>query len=526
MQFNQQATSKLSFLMELQWPSFQVLFTFLLVVITVLKIAKRGETKDSAVNLPPGPWKLPFIGNIHQLVGSQPHHGLRKLAKKYGPLMHLQLGEVSTVVVSSAEYAKEVMKTHDVVFASRPHLLASRIMSYESTNIAFASCGDYWRQLRKICTLELLSTKRVQGFRPLREEEVGNLITWIGSNASSPINLTEKIYSSTYTFTSRAAFGKKSEDHEKFIDAVKESITVAAGFDLADVFPSAKLLNLIGGIRPTLERLKKVTDRIMENIINEHKKKRSTTKSGEGEAGEDLVDVLLKFHEHGNGLEFSLTTDNIKAVILDIFGAGSETSATTVDWAMSEMIKNPRILKMTQDEVREVYNRNGKVDEPSIGEMKYLSLVIKETLRLHPPAPLLLPRESSESCKINGYDIPVKTKVIVNGWAIGRDPNYWTEPESFYPERFLDSSIDYKGTNFEYIPFGAGRRICPGISYGLANVELPLALLLYHFDWKLPNGMSHEDLDMTELFGVTVRRKEDLRLIPIPYHPPSSKNCQ
>ena len=131
----------------------------------------------------------------------------------------------------------------------------------------------------------------------------------------------------------------------------------------------------------------------------------------------------------------------------DIFGAGSETSATTVDWAMSEMIKNPRILKMAQDEVREVYNRKGKVDETGIRDMKYLSLVIKETLRLHPPAPLLLPRESSESCKINGYEIPVKTKVIVNGWAIGRDPNYWTEPDSFYPERFLDSSIDYKGSN-------------------------------------------------------------------------------
>ncbi|KAM1996860.1 hypothetical protein ACFX15_029757 [Malus domestica] len=204
----------------------------------------------------------------------------------------------------------------------------------------------------------------------------------------------------------------------------------------------------------------------------------------------------------------------------DIFSAGSETSATTVDWAISEMMKNPRVMKKAQREVREVFNRKGKADETSIREMKYLNAVIKETLRLHPSVPLLLPRECGEKCEIGGYDIPVKSKVIVNAWAIGRDPKYWTEPERFKPGRFHYSSIDYKGTNFEYIPFGAGRRICPGILYGLANVELLLALLLYHFDWKLPDETKHEDLDMTETFGIVVRRKQDLHLIPIPYHPP------
>ncbi|PRQ32154.1 putative premnaspirodiene oxygenase [Rosa chinensis] len=352
-----------------------------------------------------------------------------------------------------------------------------------------------------------------------------NLIKWIASKARSPINLTEKIYSSTYMITSRAAFGKKSKYHEDFIDVVKEGTQLAGGFDLADVFPSFSLLHMITGMRPKLERLHKKSDRILENIIKEHKDK-ATSKGSEREAQEDLVDVLLKFHEDNDGPEFNLTTDNIKAVILDIFGAGSETSATAVDWAMSEMIKNPQIMKRAQDEVREVFNRKGQVSETSIKEMKYLNSIIKETLRLHPSAPLLIPRECGERCEIGGYEIPVKTKVIVNGWAIGRDPKYWTEPESFHPDRFLDSSIDFRGTNFEYIPFGAGRRMCPGITYGLANVELPLAMLLYHFDWKLPNGMKHEDLDMTEAFGITVRRKEDLRLIPIPYHPPPTEQTQ
>ncbi|XP_025983092.1 cytochrome P450 71D11 isoform X1 [Glycine max] len=199
----------------------------------------------------------------------------------------------------------------------------------------------------------------------------------------------------------------------------------------------------------------------------------------------------------------------------DIFGAGGETAATAINWAMAKMIRDPRVLKKAQAEVREVYNMKGKVDEICIDELKYLKLVVKETLRLHPPAPLLLPR----ACEIDGYHISVKSMVIVNAWAIGRDPKYWSEAERFYPERFIDSSIDYKGGNFEYIPFGAGRRICPGSTFGLKNVELALAFLLFHFDWKLPNGMKNEDLDMTEQSGVTVTRKADLFLIHITFRP-------
>ncbi|KAL5735703.1 hypothetical protein ACOSQ2_030491 [Xanthoceras sorbifolium] len=189
---------------------------------------------------------------------------------------------------------------------------------------------------------------------------------------------------------------------------------------------------------------------------------------------------------------------------------------------MSELMKNPKVMKKAQVEVREVFNRNGMLGETVINEMKFLKLVIKETMRLHPPAPLLVPRECRERCEVKGFEIPIKTRVLINAWAIGRDPKYWREPKSFIPERFFDSSIDYKGTNFEYIPFGAGRRICPGMPFGVASVELPLAMLLYHFDWKLPNEMKHEDLDMTESFGIIVRRKEDLYMIPIPYHPPSA----
>lgn len=199
----------------------------------------------------------------------------------------------------------------------------------------------------------------------------------------------------------------------------------------------------------------------------------------------------------------------------DIFIGGGETSSSVVEWGMSELIRNPRVMEEAQAEVRRVYDSKGYVDETELHQLIYLKSIIKETMRLHPPVPLLVPRVSRERCQINGYEIPSKTRIIINAWAIGRNPKYWGETESFKPERFLNSSIDFRGTDFEFIPFGAGRRICPGITFAIPNIELPLAQLLYHFDWKLPNKMKNEELDMTESNGITLRRQNDLCLIPI-----------
>uniref|UniRef100_A0A7N2M8Q0 Cytochrome P450 n=2 Tax=Quercus lobata TaxID=97700 RepID=A0A7N2M8Q0_QUELO len=483
------------------------------------KIVRKSKTKSK---LPPGPWRLPLLGNLHQLVGSLPHHSLGKLAKKYGPLMHLQLGEVSNIIVSSPEMAKEVMKTHDIIFASRPYLLAAKILSYDTKGIAFSPYGSYWREIRKMCMVELLSVKRVESFRSIREVEVSNLIKMISANEGSPINLSEKFFQLAYGITSRAALGKTAKDHEAFISIVNEGTKLASGFCVADMFPSIEVLQVISSLRHKLEKLHQGIDQILQKVLNEHKDNNLEAKKGDGKADKDIVDVLLRLQRHGD-LEHPLTDNSIKAVLLDIFSAGSETSSTTLEWAMSEMVKNPQVMEKAQAEVRQVFDGKAYVDETYLHELKFLRSVIKETLRLHPTIPLLLPRECSESCDINGYKIPVKTKVIVNAWAIGRDPRYWTEAEKFYPERFLNSSIDYKGTDFEYIPFGAGRRMCPGITFAMANIELPLAQLLYHFDWKLPNGLKQEDLDMTEEFGLSLRRKNNLHLIPMPYHPLSVK---
>ncbi|KHN36161.1 Cytochrome P450 71D8 [Glycine soja] len=449
------------------------------------------------------------------MAGSLPHRTLRDLALKYGPLMHLQLGEISSVVVSSPNMAKEIMKTHDLAFVQRPQFLPAQILTYGQNDIVFAPYGDYWRQMKKICVSELLSAKRVQSFSHIREDETSKFIESIRISEGSPINLTSKIYSLVSSSVSRVAFGDKSKDQEEFLCVLEKMILAGGGFEPDDLFPSMKL-HLINGRKAKLEKMHEQVDKIADNILREHQEKRERALR-EGKVDleeEDLVDVLLRIQQSDN-LEIKISTTNIKAVILDVFTAGTDTSASTLEWAMAEMMRNPRVREKAQAEVRQAFRELKIIHETDVGKLTYLKLVIKETLRLHAPSPLLVPRECSELTIIDGYEIPVKTKVMINVWAIGRDPQYWTDAERFVPERFDGSSIDFKGNNFEYLPFGAGRRMCPGMTFGLANIMLPLALLLYHFNWELPNEMKPEDMDMSENFGLTVTRKSELCLIPI-----------
>ncbi|XP_026432887.1 cytochrome P450 71A1-like [Papaver somniferum] len=202
-----------------------------------------------------------------------------------------------------------------------------------------------------------------------------------------------------------------------------------------------------------------------------------------------------------------------------MFVGGIDTSATTLDWAMAELIKNPKLMKKSQEEIRRVAgNKTNRVEEHDINQMDYLKCIIKEILRMHPPLPTLISRKPSAYSQIGGYDIPPDIEVFLNVWTIQRDPKFWDKPEEYRPERFIDNPIDFKGDqDFQFIPFGSGRRGCPGISFGVAVVELVLANLLYAFDWKLPGGASSEELDMTEKFGITTMRKTPLHVVPIPF---------
>ncbi|CAN1151398.1 Desmethyl-deoxy-podophyllotoxin synthase [Linum perenne] len=427
---------------------------------------------------------------------SLPHHRLAELATQYGPLMYLKLGETRNVVVSSPEVAREFLKTHDLNFATRPYLPSAAIIFYNARDIAFGAYGDYWRQMRKICTLELLSGHRVRLLRPVREEEISRLVKSIQRQSQlQPINLSRLLISLGNTITSRAAFGKVRKLEEAFLPVLNKIVKVLGGLSIGDIFPSNRLLRIVSGTERQVMKLHREADEILEGIIHEHIQRRRA-RSIEKDHEEDIVDVLLSFTEN-HDLGFPFTNVEIKVVILVKISRGSDSSSTTVEWAMSELMKNPSVMKKAQKE----------------------PLIIKETFRLHPTAPLLIPRECRETIVIDGYLIPAKTRVHINAWAIGRDPRHWTDPDEFIPERFIDSSVDYKGHDFQLIPFGAGRRVCPGMQYGLAVVELLLANLLYHFDWKLSDDeMKPRDLDMDEEFGAGVTRKNNLFLISVTYH--------
>ncbi|KAK2971479.1 hypothetical protein RJ640_020885 [Escallonia rubra] len=481
-------------------------------ILLLPKLRKNGGKVH-----PPGPPGLPFIGNLHQLDTSALHLNLWQLSKKYGPLMSMRLGSVPTLVVSSAKMAKEVMKTHDLAFSNRPALLGQQKLSYNGLDIAFSPCNDYWRDMRKLCTLHLFSSKRLQSFRPIREDEVAQMVKKISvlSTSSKLANLNEIATALTLNSTCRVAFSKRYDDEgyesHRFHSLLREIQGLWATFFVSDYFPMVGWLDKFTGSCARLERQFKNMDLFYQDLIDEHlDPKRSNS------TGEDFVDILLRLRKDGLS-SFNLTLDHIKALLMDVLVGGTDALSATVVWTMTELIKNPVVMKKVQEEVRALVGEKGRVDEDDLQELLYLKAVIKEAMRLHPPAPLLIPRETMDRCVIEGYEIQPKTLVYVNVWAIGRDPESWETPEEFSPERFLDSTIDYKGQDFEFLPFGGGRRGCPGISMGAATVELALANLLYSLDWELPSGMKKEDVDSDTTQGLAMHKKNALCLVPIIY---------
>lgn len=487
---------------------------FISVILLLVKFIYTSSPPARGKRLPPGPWQLPLVGSLHHVLlsrhGALPHRALRELSGRHGPLMLLRFGAVPTLVVSSAEAAREVLKTHDAAFASRHLTPTLAIFSRGGEDILFSPYNDLWRQLRRICVLELLSARRVQSFRHIREDEAAALLRSVAdacARGGAVVEIGERISRMVTDIVMRSAVGGRCPRRDEFLRELDTSGKLAGGFNLADLYPSSKLaLWLSGAIRET-ERCNRNVRGIMADIIL------GRADGGEGESEEeDLLGVLLRLQKDG-GVQCPLTTDTITTFVMEIFAAGSETSATTLEWTMSELMRNPRVLRKAQAEVREAFQGQRKLTEDNIGRLSYLHLVIREALRLHVPVPFLLPRQCREQCEVMGYDIPEGTKVLVNAWALGRDGAYWEDAEAFKPERFAEeTAVDFKGGDFEYIPFGAGRRICPGVALGLANMELVLAGLLYHFDWELPGGGRPEGLDMSEAFGITIRRKSKLVL--------------
>ncbi|TVU46453.1 hypothetical protein EJB05_05993, partial [Eragrostis curvula] len=495
----------------------QLLFQALIICIVafaIVDIPKR--LLGPKVKHPPGPWKLPVIGSMHHLVNVLPHRALRDLARVHGPLMMLQLGETPLVVVSSREMARQVLKTHDANFATRPKLLSGEIVLYGWADILFSPSGDYWRKLRQLCATEVLSVKRVLTFRPIREQEMARQVEKIrGAGPSTPVDLSALFHDLAISVVSRASFGNQQWNAQEFLKAIKVGVPLASGFKVPDLFPTFRpLLAAVTGMRRTLEDVHKTVDSILEGVIEERKRVRDQKEAMSG-AEENLVDVLIGLQQRDSG--FHLNRNSIKAIIFDMFTAGTGTLASALSWGVSELMRNKRVMDKLQGEIREVFRGKVTVTEADLQEsnLPYLRLVIREILRMHPPAPLLVPRESIDACEIDGYTIPARSRVMVNAWAIGRDPKCWDDPDEFKPERFENSKIDFNGSSYEYLPFGAGRRMCPGIAYGLPILEIALVQLLYHFNWSLPEGVTK--VDMTVEPGLGARRKLPLLLCATPF---------
>ncbi|KAF2291809.1 hypothetical protein GH714_035691 [Hevea brasiliensis] len=492
------------------WPLSLILLLPLLFFILKKKIQDHIRQRK---HLPPGPPRLPIIGNLHQL-GVLPHQSLWNFSKKYGPVMLLQLGRVPVLIVSSADAAKEVLKTHDINTCSRPLLAGTGKLSYNYLDVAFTPYGDYWREMRKICVLELFSAKRVQSFQFVREEEIDLLIDSIykSSSSATAVDLSEKTLSLTANITCRVAFGKGFQErglsHERFQEVIHEGLAMLGSFSAADFFPYVGwIVDRLTGLHARLERNFQEFDVFYQKVIDDHIQK-GTKEPGQ----EDIIDVLLRlerFQTESGTIQFS--EDHIKAILMD--------SDYEISLSFVLACKTPQSYEKSTRRNQNLRWNKRKVSESDIEKLGYFKMVVMETLRLHPPGTLLIPRETMSQFSINGYEIQPKTRIQVNVWAIGRDPKIWRNPEEFFPERFIDNPIDFKGQNFEMLPFGGGRRGCPGIVMGLATVELALANLLFCFDWKLPFDMKVEDINMEEAAGLTVYKKASLLLVPIRYQP-------
>ncbi|KAH0455899.1 hypothetical protein IEQ34_015931 [Dendrobium chrysotoxum] len=486
-----------------------LLLPFLFLVFTVYRRRKP------ALNLPPGPPPHPIFGNLKDL-GENPHITFYHLSKKYGPLIHVNLGQIRTMFVCDADTASEVLKAQDQIFCSRAQLTSLKRFTYGGKDLAFCPFNDHWKQLRRLCNTEVFSLGRVQSFHSFRREEVDALINTISQTSArgETVNVSQMAFCYFNNLIFREVFGKRVSPEGEcgwspLQGLLREVVSSMSQLGTADLFPWFGWLDLLTGWQARLDKVYEKMDLVYEEKIREHMARISEGKLD----SDDFLDVLLHLLANEGS---SLTMDQIKGLLMNMFTAGTDTSAVTMEMGMTRLIKNPEALNKVQEEVRQVAGDKGLVEESDLQHLPYLKQVIKETLRLHPPGPLLPPRESMKDAKVNGYDIPAKTMIYVDVYSIGRDPKYWEDPEVFRPERFENSSVNFKGSNLEFIPFGAGRRLCPGIALAMANVELAFANMLYRFNWTLPEGMTKEDVDLRPKPGLTTPKLIPLVLVATP----------
>ncbi|XP_049932913.1 cytochrome P450 CYP82D47-like [Nymphaea colorata] len=497
---------------------------FALVLVYHIWPKKRGETKRRPIE-PPEAW--PVVGHLGLLSGTTPlHRTLAALSEKHGPLFTLRLGQMRALVVSSMDLAKECFTTNDQAFASRPPLESAKCLGYGCAMHGLAPYGPYWREVRKMVTIELLSNKRLELLKHIRVEEVGSLVEALYRSCGGDysVDMTRRFSNLIMNIMLRMVAGKRYFDldgeendgeAEEFRKVISEFCHLLGVLTVSDAIPCLEWLD-VGGHLKAMKRVKKKMDGFASAWLAEHRRER---KSGIMDTESDFIDVLIKEVEDGHLSEKHQTDTIIEATAMGLVAAGTDTTSITLEWALSALLNSRQALEKAQEELDCNVGRERRVEESDIKNLPYLQAILKESMRLYPAAPLFLPHQSIEPIQLGGYHIPADTTLFVNAWKIFRDPMLWTDPEEFRPERFLTShkEVAFGGQNFAFMPFGTGRRMCPGWTMALQVLHLTLARLLQSFEWWTPRD---EPVDMTEGSGVTMPRAAPLKVRVKPRLPP------
>ncbi|XP_042484423.1 cytochrome P450 CYP82D47-like [Macadamia integrifolia] len=498
--------------------------------------ANSHENKGRVVPEPSG--AMPIIGHLHLLGGQDRiERTFSAMADKYGPAFMLRLGVHRTFVVSSWEMVKDCFTINDRVFATRPLSAAGKYLGYDYAMFGFAPYGPYWREMRKIATTELLSKTRLEMLKHVRINEIDVCIKelyslWArdGTNTNSTTHLVKVEMKQWFGHLSlniitKIIAGKRycgnveagyEDEALRFHKAINEMERLSGVFVISDVFPLLRWLDLGGHVK-SMKCVAKELDYLVENWVNEHRRKALSCKM-EGEL--DFIDVMLSiFRAHGNDMKSSYDGDTIiKATVVTLIVAGSDSTSLSLTWALSLLLNNRHVLGKAQDELDNYVGRDRHVDESDIKNLVYLQAIVKETLRLYPAAPIPVPHQAMEDCQVGGYHVPKGTKLLVNIWKLQRDPRVWLDPHEFKPERFLTThdNVDVRGQQFEFVPFGSGVRSCPGITFAMQILHLTLARLLHGFNMETP---SCEPIDMNEGLGLTLPKKTPLEVLFSPRLP-------